>query len=188
MNPAWQLEGMSRPTPPACKTGNWPADTAAPRRCGSLTIRFDPAMTRAAAPAGKRGRQPDDSDAAIQTCLTMKVLSGRALRQTTGFAESLLHLTGLDRAVPNVSTLSRRHKTLKVIIPDRGSQGALHLLTDIGPVSATGSGEPARGIRVGGEGGWTEEGQQTVRGTVCPTKAQAWRHKAPRVAQESHRD
>ena len=38
-------------------------------------------MTWAAAPTGKRGRQPDYSDAAVQTCLTMKVLFGMALRQ-----------------------------------------------------------------------------------------------------------
>jgi len=38
-------------------------------------------MTWEAEPAGKRGRQPDYSDAAIQTCLTMRVLSGMALRQ-----------------------------------------------------------------------------------------------------------
>ena len=54
-----------------------------------------------AAPTGKRGRQPDYSDAAIQTCLTMKVLFGMALHQTTGFVESLLHLIDLDWAVPN---------------------------------------------------------------------------------------
>ncbi len=63
------------------------------------------------APTGKRGRQPDYSDAAIQTCLTMKVLFGMALRRTTGFVESLLELIDLDRAVPNFSTLSRRQKT-----------------------------------------------------------------------------
>ncbi|WP_419186861.1 transposase, partial [Pseudorhodobacter antarcticus] len=62
----------------------------------------------------------DYSDAAIQTCLTMKVLFGMALRQTTGFVESLLHLIDLDWAVPNFSTLSRRQKTLKVNIPYRG--------------------------------------------------------------------
>ena len=42
------------------------------KRRGSLTIWFDPAMTWEAAPTGKRGRQPDYSDAAIETCLTMK--------------------------------------------------------------------------------------------------------------------
>ena len=64
---------------------------------------------------------PDDSDAAIQTCLTMKVLFGMALRQTTGFVESLMRLIGLDWAVPDFSTLSRRQKTLKVNIPYRSS-------------------------------------------------------------------
>ena len=141
---------MSRPTSPTCKTRNWPAYNKALKRRGSLTIWFDPTMTWEAAPTGKRGRQPDDSDGAIQTCLTMKVLFGMALRQTTGFVESLLRLIGPDWAVPDwavpdFSTLSRRHKTLKVTIPSRSSDGPLHLPVDIEPVSATGSSEPARG-------------------------------------------
>ena len=61
---------MSRPTPTAYKTRNWPEYNKALKRRGSLTIWFDPAMTWEAAPTGKRGRQPDYSDAAIQTCLT----------------------------------------------------------------------------------------------------------------------
>ena len=77
MNSAWSLGAMSRLTPPAYNE--------ALKRRGSLTIWFDPAMTWEAAPTGKCGRQPDYSDAAIQTCLTMKVLFGMALRQTTGF-------------------------------------------------------------------------------------------------------
>ncbi|MCA3446362.1 MAG: transposase [Rhodobacter sp.] len=80
---------MSRPTPPTYKTRNWPTYNEALKRRVSLTIWFDPAMTWDAAPTGKRGRQPDYSDAAIRTCLTMKVLFGMALRQTTGFVESL---------------------------------------------------------------------------------------------------
>ena len=99
-------------------------------------------MTWEATPTGKRGRQPDYSGEedqktvrgtvfptnAIQTCLTMKVLFGMALRQTTGFVDSLLRLTSLGWSVPNFSTLSRRQKTLKVNIPYRGSDGLLHLL------------------------------------------------------------
>ena len=112
------------------------------KRRGSLTIWFDPEMTWAARPTGKRGRQPTYSDAAIQTCLTMKVLFGMALRQTTGFVESLLQLSGLDWSVPDFSTLSRRQKTLAVNIPYRGSEGALHLLID------------STGIKVEGEGEW----------------------------------
>jgi hypothetical protein len=133
---------MSRPTPPSYKTRNWPAYNEALKRRGSLTIWFDPEMSWEAAPTGKRGRQQTYSDAAIQTCLTMKVLFGMALRQTTGFVESLLRLVGLDWSVPDFSTLSRRQKTLAVNIPYRGSKGPLHLLID------------STGIKVEGEGEW----------------------------------
>ncbi|WP_295180183.1 IS5 family transposase [Shimia sp.] len=133
---------MSRPTPPTYKIKNWRAYNEALKRRGSLTIWFDPEMTWEARPTGKRGRQPTYSDAAIQTCLTMKVLFGMALRQTTGFVESLLQLNGLDWSVPDFSTLSRRQKTLAVNIPYRGSEGPLHLLID------------STGIKVEGEGEW----------------------------------
>jgi hypothetical protein len=64
-----------------------------------------------------------------------------ALRQTTGFVESLLCLVGLDRTVPDFSTLSRRQKTLVVAIPYRGSKGPLHLLVDSTGIKAEGEGE-----------------------------------------------
>ena len=89
---------------------------------------FDPEMNWGANPSGKRGRSRTFRDAAIQTCLTMTVLFGMALRQTTGFVESLPRLTGLDWPVPDFSTICRRQKTLAVNIPYRGAQGALHLL------------------------------------------------------------
>jgi hypothetical protein len=72
---------MSRPTPPTYKTRNWTSYNEALKRRGSLTIWFDPATTWAAAPTGTQGRQRCYSDAAIQTCLTMKVVFGMALRQ-----------------------------------------------------------------------------------------------------------
>ncbi|MCA3461567.1 MAG: transposase, partial [Rhodobacter sp.] len=139
---------MRRPNTPADKALNWPAYRKALKRRGSLTIWFGPKMAWAAKPTGKRGRQPVCSDASVQTGLMMKVLVSTALRHTIGFAESLLCWVGLDWDVPDFSTLSRRQKTLKVNIPYRGSQGPLHLLIDIEPVSASGSSEPARGIRV----------------------------------------
>ena len=71
----------------------------------------------------------------------MKVLFGMALRQTTGFVESLLRLVGLDWTVPDFSTLSRRQKTLAVTIPYRGSQGPLNLLIDSPGIKAEGEGE-----------------------------------------------
>lgn len=86
---------MSRPTSPRYKTKNWLAYNGALKQRGSLTIWFDPAMVWVP-PTGERGRQPQYSDAAILSCLTMKVRFGLALRQTTGFVKSLLGLVGLD--------------------------------------------------------------------------------------------
>ena len=63
---------MSRPTPSTHKTRNWPAYNEALKRRGSLTIWFDPEMSWDAVPTGRRGRQQTYSDAAIQTCLSMK--------------------------------------------------------------------------------------------------------------------
>jgi hypothetical protein len=108
---------------------------------GSLSIWFDPAMTWEAAPSGRRGRQQAYSDAAIQACLTLKVLFGLPLRQTTGFVASLLELVGLDWSVPDFSTLCRRQKTLSVAIPYKGSAGPLHLLIDSTGIKAEGEGE-----------------------------------------------
>ena len=133
---------MSRPTPPTYRTRNWLAYNEALKRRGSLTIWFDPEMSWDAVPTGRRGRQQTYSDSAIQTCLSMKVLFGMALRQTTGFVESLLRLVELDWPVPDFSTLSLRQKTLAVNIPYRGSKEPLHLLID------------STGIRVEDEGEW----------------------------------
>jgi hypothetical protein len=88
-----------------------------------------------------RGRQADEGDAAIQTWRTIKVLFFLALRQTSGFVESLLGLFDLDWAEPNFSTLSRRRKTLKVNIPHRGSQDTPHLLIDSTRIEIEGEGE-----------------------------------------------
>jgi hypothetical protein len=91
------------------KTKSWSEYDQALRTRGSLTIWFDPEMCWTPPPSGKRGRQPSYSDAAIQTCLTMKVLFGMALRQATGFVESLLCLMGLDWTVPDYSRVGRTH-------------------------------------------------------------------------------
>ena len=68
--------------------------------------------------------------------------------------------------MPDFSTLSRRQKGLAVAIPYRPSTGALHLLIDIEPVSATGSSEPARGIKAEGEWFAKKHG---------PSKPRQWR-------------
>lgn len=87
---------------PTYKTKNWPAYSGpfrrhwfeqianAHKREGSLTTFFDLEMSREVAPTGKRGHQYTYSDTAMLACLTMKLLFGMALRQTTRVVESLL--------------------------------------------------------------------------------------------------
>ena len=133
---------MSKPAPTRYRTLNWSSYNASLRERGSLTVWFDPSTPWHAAPSGKRGAQPVYGDAAIQACLTVKVLFGLPLRQTTGFVATLLRLAGLDWPVPDFSTLCRRQKTLAVQLPCRGSGGPLHLLID------------STGIKVRGEGEW----------------------------------
>lgn len=87
---------MSSWTPTKYKTKNWSSYNDALKRRGSLAIWFDPEMIWVPPPSGKRGRQQRFSDAAIQICLTLKVLFGMPLRQTSGFVQSLLQLVGLD--------------------------------------------------------------------------------------------
>ena len=119
---------MSSWAPTKYKTTNWSVYNEALRQRGSLTIWFDPDMEWIPPPTGRRGRQQSFSDAAIQACLTMKVLFGMPLRQTTGFVQSLLQLVGLGWSVPDFSTLCRRQRTLNESIPYRGGTGPLNLL------------------------------------------------------------
>jgi hypothetical protein len=132
---------MSKPTPPTYRTTNWRSYNAALRKRGSLLVWFDPETEWLAAPGGRRGRPATFSDAAIQTCLTLKALFGLPLRQTEGLVASLLELAGLDWPVPDFSTLCRRSSGLSVQIPYRPSTGALHLLIDSTGIKAAGEGE-----------------------------------------------
>jgi len=134
---------MSKPAPSTCRTTNWRAYNAALKQRGSLLVWFDPEMEWLGVPRGARGRPATFSDAAIQTCLMLKVLFGLPLRQTTGLVASLLRLAKLDWRVPDFSTLCRRASGLSVTVPYRPSTGALHLLID------------STGIKVAGEGEWS---------------------------------
>ena len=128
-------------SPTRYKTTNWSSYNDSLKRRGSLSIWLDPEMVWVPPPSGKRGRQQSYSDAAIQGCLTLKVLFGLPLRQATGFVQSLLQLIGLDWAVPDFSTLCRRQRTLKVSLPYRGGTGPLNLLIDSTGIKAEGEGE-----------------------------------------------
>ena len=67
---------MPKPSPIRYRTTNWSDYNAAPCKRGSLSVWFDPKMIWNAGKTGKRGRPETFSDAAIQICLTLKVLFG----------------------------------------------------------------------------------------------------------------
>jgi hypothetical protein len=74
----------------------------------------------------------------------MKVLFGMALRQTTGFVESLLRLVGRDWDVPDFSPADPSSEDRCRQHPASGGAGSAAPLIDIEPVSANGSSEPTR--------------------------------------------
>ena len=108
---------MSKPKPARYRTSNWSSYNDALRKRGSLLIWLDKEMSWHVSHEGRAGRPPVFSNAAIQFCLSIKVLFKLPLRQTAGMVASLLRLAGLDWPVPDYSTLCRRQKTLKVQIP-----------------------------------------------------------------------
>lgn len=92
------------------KMTNWPEYEAVLRQRGSLTVWLTPqALPCWQAPKRTtRSGQPHYSDLAIETALTLGLVFGLRLRQTEGLLTSVLKLIGLDLAVPDPTTLSRR--------------------------------------------------------------------------------
>ena len=125
---------------------NWAEYDAALRQRGSLTVWLTDAAIAAwrAEPRTTRGGQPHYSALAIATALTLGAVLRLALRQTEGLIRSIIHLLGLDLAVPDHSTLSRRAETLPVLRP-RLSSEPVHLLVD------------STGLRLCGPGEWLVE-------------------------------
>src|SRR3954470_17610743 len=114
------------------KVTNWPAYDASLRQRGSQTVSCtkEAIASWRADPRTTRGGQPWYSPLAIRTALTLRAVFRLGLRQTEGLIGSLLHLLGLDLAVPDHSTLSRRAETLEVPKSSPSSRGPVHLLVD----------------------------------------------------------
>lgn len=130
------------------KVTNWPAYNESLRRRGDLTVWIsDDALSQWAAPRRtSRGGQPKYSDLAITMCLTLRVVYDQPLRQTQGLMRSIAKLMGVEIAVPDFSTLSRRSKGL-VLPPVRRlttCQDPVHLVVD------------STGLKIFGEGEWLE--------------------------------
>lgn len=132
---------------------NWPEYDAALRQRGSLTVWFTEEAIAAwqAESRTTPGGQPRYSDLAITTALTLRAVFGLALRQTEGLIGSIIGLLGLDLAVPDHSTLSRRTRTVPVPLRRKLGSGPLHLLVD------------STGLKLGGAGEWLVEKHGTAR-------------------------
>jgi hypothetical protein len=134
---------MSQPpqSKPRYRTTNLKHYNAALKARGSLTVWLDKGMSWFAAASCKRGRSPQFSDTAIQFFLTTKNLFGLTLRQTTGFVQSLLALSGLAWPVLDFSTLCRRQRNLDVQLAYRAGSAGLHLLVHSTGIKFLGEGE-----------------------------------------------
>ncbi len=123
---------------------NSAAYDAALRQRGSLTVWFTDAAIAAwkAEPRTTRGGQSRYSSMAITTALTLRAVFRLALRQTEGLIGSIIALLGLDLAVPDHSTLSRRAETLEVPRSRSRRDGEpMHLLVDSTGLKLWGAGE-----------------------------------------------
>ncbi len=134
---------------------NWPSYEAGLRARGSLTVWFTAEAIEAwgAEPRTGRGGQPRYSALAITTALTLRAVFRLELRQTEGLIASIMTLLGLDLAVPDHGTISRRAETLEVPRPRPGRE-PVHLLVD------------STGLKLCGPGEWLVEkhGTRTRRG------------------------
>jgi hypothetical protein len=122
---------------------NWAEYDAALRQRGSLTLWFTEAAIAAwkAAPRTTPGGQSHYSALAIMTGLTLRAVFRLALRQTEGLIGSIIGLLGLDLAVPDHSTLSRRAETMQVSRQPRSGTEPVHLLVDSTGLKLCGAGE-----------------------------------------------
>ncbi len=123
---------------------NWAAYDAGLRRRGDLTFWVDEtALIGWQAPRRRTpGGQPRYSDLAIELVLSLRLVFHLALRQAEGFARSVLALLGLDLAVPDHTTLSRRGQAFAGRQPRvRAGTGPVHLVLDSTGLELFGQGE-----------------------------------------------
>ena len=124
---------------------NWSKYNAALKQRGSLTFWFSEELGeqwQVSEKTGKRGASQRYSDTAIATVATVGSLFHLAGRQAEGFVISLFALMGLELAVPDYTTVSRRLGSLSVQLSVNPKEAARHVVID------------STGIKVYGEGEW----------------------------------
>jgi hypothetical protein len=127
---------------------NWPAYEAGLRQRGDVTFWLDEAALSGwqAPRRTSRGGQRIYSDLAIEVVLTLRLVFHLVLHQAEGFIRSVLRLLGLQIAVPDHATLSRRGRGFagrqpRTVRHDR----PVHVVLD------------STGLQVFGQGEWDAE-------------------------------
>lgn len=128
---------------PVYRIRNWSTYDRALVQRGSLTLWIGEDALQHWADEGptQRGAQFLYSDLAIQTMLTLREVFHQTNRTIEGWVRSLFGLLQLALPVPDHTTLSRRGRTLEVVLPKQ-ARGPLHLVLD------------SSGLKVYGEGEW----------------------------------
>ena len=124
------------------RVDNWSKYERGLVRRGDITIWLSPKAIAAWPPekGGLPGGQRKFSDLAIETALTLRLVFGLPLQQAEGFLRSLFELMGVELAVPDHTTLSRRSKGLGVRLRSSGGTGPIHLIVDSTGLSIVGGG------------------------------------------------
>jgi DDE family transposase len=126
---------------------NWSEYDRALQERGSLTVWVTPEAIAAwqAPPTGQRGRSPFYSNLAIETGHLLRCAFGRPWRQTEGLLRSVVTLLGVNLAIPDHTTFSRRSVGLLLATPLPPTAEPVHVVID------------STGLKVYGAGEWHKE-------------------------------
>ena len=111
---------------------NWGEYDRALQERGSLTVWVTPEalVTWHPSPTGKRGRARRYSDLAIETGHLLRLAFQRPWRQTEGLLRSITSLLGVNLAVPDHTTFSRRSTGLSLPTALTRNTGPVDVLID----------------------------------------------------------
>ena len=125
------------------RVSNWPAYHQALVRRGNVPVWLSSEASAAWTPrrSGRRGGPRRYSDLAIETALTLRLLSHLPLRQAEGFLHALFGKMRLDLSAPDYTTLSRRRQHLTRRLRPVPADEGLHLVLDSTGLSIVGAGE-----------------------------------------------
>ena len=152
---------------------NWPDYDRGLVRRGDIRFWIDESALEQWDAAKRRtpGGQRRFSELAISTTLMLGVVFRLPLRQTEGFARSLVDLMGCDLPVPDHTTLSRRRRTVDVVVETSTNKRSTDIVLDSTGLKFFGAGEWARAKH-----GETRRSWRTLHISVDPASSEIRTH------------